>query len=213
MDSIQVVRLQDVLRVTSITNAVGVSPRSIIVNGEDFRYVETVLINGISSPEFAVLSPTQLVAQVPADQASENIVEVSVLSSALTMTERSVVQLTVGPKPKKVSGSVRLMQIFIRHLLRTPGTNIFQKRSGGGLAKRIGTNNDRNTAADIAVAINTTKTYVMSTQASDRNIPPSERLLSAEISGMDVNPESTEVSVTVIITSHAGVRSAATLTM
>jgi hypothetical protein len=212
MDGIQVVRLLDVLRVNEIRNATGVSPRSIIVKGQDFENVESVLINGMEAPEFVVYSTTELIAEVPEAISDSIITEVMVLSSALTLTERSVVEFTFGTRPRKVHGMLRLMQSFLRLLLRSPGSNLFHPRSGGGLLRRIGDVASRQTAADVAIAINSTKQYLINVQTAERNIPPSERLLSAEIKALNVDPQATAVYITVVLTNHSGQTGAATIT-
>jgi hypothetical protein len=212
MSGIQLIRLLDEVRVNSIRNALGVSPRSIIVKGEDFRSVEQVIIDGFVAPSFVAYSTTELVAEVPEPLREAVLNSVSVLSSALTMTERSLVEFTLGTRIKKVSGSLRLMQTFLRILLRSPGSNRFHPRSGGGLLKLVGGNIGNQTAADIAVAIQTARQYLINVQTSDRTLAPSERLLSAEIQSLNVDPGSTSSYVTIVLTSHAGTRGAATIT-
>jgi hypothetical protein len=211
MDTIQVVRLLDVLRVNSARNAPGVSPRSLIIKGEDFRNVEQVIMDGFVSPSFVAYSMTEMIAEVPAPLRQAVITDVSVLSGSLTLTERSLVEFTFGTRPKKASGVLRLMQNFLRILLRSPGSNRFHPRSGGGLLKRIGSTANNQTAADIAIAVQSAKQYMINVQTADRNIPPSERLLSAEIQALTVDPQSTTAFVTIVLTSHSGARSAATI--
>jgi len=212
MDSIQLIRLLDVLRVNSIQNAVGVSPRSIIVKGEDFRNVETVTIDGFVSPAFVVYSMTELVAEVPSVLVQSTLSSVTVLSSALTLTERSLVDFTFGSRPKKIRGTAALMQLFLRILLRSQGSNRFHPRSGGGMLKLVAGSASGRTAADIAIAVQTAKQYLINVQTTNRNIPPSERLLSAEIQALNVDPMSTTAFVTIVLTSHSGTRGAATIT-
>lgn len=211
MQDIQLIRLLDVLRVNSIRNATGISPRSIVVGGEDFHDVEEVLINAIQSPQFTVFSKTELVAQVPDDLVDGIISDVAVLSASLTFTDRSLVEFTAGIRPRTVSGILRLMQNFLRLLLRGQGTNIFHPRSGGSMIKRIGANISSSAAADISIAVSATKQYMINVQTQDRNIPPSERLLSADIQALTVDPASTSIFVTIALTSHSGQTAAATL--
>jgi len=65
MDSIQIVRLLDVLKVNSARNAPGVVPRSLIIKGEDFRNVEQVIMDGFVSPSFVPDSPIEMISHVP----------------------------------------------------------------------------------------------------------------------------------------------------
>lgn len=215
MYDIQLIRLLDVLDVNRIEEAVGVPVRSIIVYGRDFRNVETVLINGAASPEFVQYSSTEIIAQVPVTQIDAIITEVFVLSTELTFTERSLVEWTLGVRPKKVSGVLRLMQTFLRMLLRSPRSNIFAPESGGGLLRRIGTNiaavqRDR-LSADIAVSVSQTRQYLIRLQTAQRAIPANERLLNAEIVGLTIDPVNTSIYLTILLTTHDGSRSAATL--
>jgi hypothetical protein len=212
MYSIQLIRLLDVLKVNTVRNARGINPRSIIISGQDFTNVESVLINGTVSPAFMVLSSTQIIAEVPSLYQDAIITDVAVLATQVTFTQKTLVTFTFGTRPKKVSGTQRLMQTFLRLLLRSPGSNVFHRRSGGGLVTGVGkTNIGSKTAADVAVAINTTKQYLIGVQTAERNIPPSERLLSAEIAGINADPANTSLAVTIVLTSHAGQRTAATM--
>jgi hypothetical protein len=192
-------------------NAPGVSPRSIIVTGSNFENIDSVLINGMTAPEFVVTSRTSLIAQVPADIEDAVLTDVAVLCAVPSYTGRSLVEMTLGSKIRAISGTQRMMQNFVRLLLRTPGSNIFNKTSGGGLPQRIGSTLDNRVAADIAVAVASTKQYIIAAQTPERTIPNDERLLSAEIANLTVDAANASVYVTIILTSHAGARSAATL--
>ena len=162
-------------------------------------------------PAALLVSSTQIIAQVPEPIADAVITDVAVLSAVPSYTQRSLIELTVGTKIRAISGTQRLVQNFVRLLLRTPGSNIFNKTSGGGLTQRIGTNMDNRVTADIAIAIANTKQQIIAAQTPERNIPNEERLLSAEIANINVDTANAAVYVTLLLTSHAGTRSAATL--
>lgn len=211
MHTTQLIRLLDVAPLNSVSNAQGVSPRSLRITGKDFRSVEQVLINGIASPEFVVMSSTDILAQVPEAYEDSPINEVVVLSSSLTLTERSLVEFTFGTRPKKVEGVTRMMQNFLRILLRSPGSNIFHKNSGGGLLRRVGRNLTSRAAADVHIAVNLTKEYIVRSQSATREIPNNERLLEAEITALTPDAEATALYVTIVLTNHAGQRAGATL--
>jgi len=212
---IQVVRLLDVLDVNTIEEAPGVTPRSIIVSGKDFGNVEQVLLNGTPSPEFVVFQPNKLIAQVPDIAVEQVIRDVTILSGALTLTERSIVEFTMGTTPKKTSGILRLMQTFIRLLLRTPGTNVYNRSLGGGLLGKVGTvlaaGNRNRASADASVAVTRTRQQIINTQTPDRSIPPSERLMGADLTALTVDAENGQLLLTVLLTNHSGDAGAATL--
>ncbi len=211
MDGIRLIRLLDVVPINTVRNAPGVSPRSIIVEGRDFTAIDQVLINGASAPSFVVYSPTRLVAEVPAEMRDAILNEVIVLSSVPSLTENSLVEFTLGSRVRTLSGSQRLVQTFVRHLMRTPGSNVFHPTSGGGLGRSVGQNINGALGSDIQIAIANTQQFILAAQTGNRNIPASERLLSAEVVGRAVDESTSTVYVTIVLTSYAGEQSAATL--
>lgn len=209
---IQIIRVLDALNVNGVQEA-GVQPRSVIVTGQDFSSVEQVLLNGFSAPEFVQYSSTRIVAQVPEIISEATISEVMVLSSRFTLTPQSLLEFTLGERVRAVTGIQKLVQNFVRILLRNPGTNLFHPRSGGGLTDVVGTNLDTRdrVAADIAVSVSRTRQHIVGTQTPDRTIPDSERLLSADVSSLDVDPINAAVYVTILLRSHSGRSAAASL--
>lgn len=213
---IQVVRLFDVVAVDGIREAAGVSPRSIILRGTDFTSAEQVLINGFPSPEFVTYSDIEMVAQVPSAIIDQQVLEVFVLSKRLTLTQRSLVELTFGTRPESTNGILKLVQNFTRMLIRSPGTNYFNKTSGGGLFKKIGATigggdaRDR-AVADAVIAVNRTASYMIQTQAPLTNITPAERLLSAKVVAAEADPQNGSIALSVELVSHSGLRGVATL--
>lgn len=211
MYGIRIIRLLDVLPVTAARNAVGVSPRSLIISCAKLYAVDQVLFNGLLSPAFAVYSANELIAQVPEVLEDAIITDVAVLSSVPTMTERSLIEFGVGARVTKISGTQRLLQNFVRLLLRTTGSNVFHKTLGGSLQGSVGSNMGQRVAADVAVAISNVKRQIIAAQTPLSSLPPSERLLSAEIAGLSEDEANTSVYCTVVLTSHDRQRSAATL--
>lgn len=210
MDGLRLIKLLDVVPVISARTAIGVFPRSIIVQCQSLENIDSVLFNGILAPEFVVYSETELIAQVPSSIEDAVITDVVVLSATPTMTHRSLIDLTIGDRVGRINGNQRLLQTFIRILLRTTGSNIFHKQLGGSLYARVGANIDPRMAADIAISIDNTKKQIIAAQTPVASIPKSERLLAAEIAGITPDAGNTTVYVTVVLTSHTQQRSGAT---
>ena len=211
MVGLQVIRLLDVADVNEIFDAEGVVPRTLVIRGKDFRSVETVLLHGFTAPQIVVLNETTILAQVPPVLVNTPIYDVTVLSSNFTLTERSLIELGIGTKVKKVSGILRLLQTFVRLLLRTPGTNIFHPSTGGGIAAVIGQNMTGAESADVAVGIRRVAEDIIARQSQVREIPPAERLLAAELTGFTPDPQTGSLYATVLITNHSGQGAAATI--
>lgn len=214
MIDFQVVRLHDVLPVTRIARLPGVLPRSVEISGTGFVNVESVYLNDSLSPSIIVMSDTRILAQVPDDQVSATISSAYVLSTRLSYTQRSMIDLTLGKRPQSVSGTLMLAQNFIRLLLRTPGTNKFNNNGGGlfkNIGRTIGVNSKDRVAGDVAVSIARTRQQFIAAQTPDRRIPPEERLLTAEPIGLSVQPELGAVYVAISVQSQAGTSAAATI--
>ncbi len=215
MIDFQVVRLQDVLPITSISRLPGVTPRSVEVLGSDFVNVESVFLNDSMSPSIVVMNENRILAQVPDDQRNETIRSAYVLSTRISFTSRSIVDLSVGTRPQTVSGILMLVQNFVRILLRRPGTNIFNPNLGGGLfesiGKNIGANSRDRVGSDIAVAVARTRQAFIAAQTPDRRIPPEERLLTADIIGLSIVPEQGTIYASISVKSQAGSSAAATI--
>lgn len=211
MRGIRLLRLLDVLPVTSARNAPGVSPRALIVVCERLSTIDQVLLNGIPSPGFIVYSTTQLLVQVPEVLEDVRITEIIVLSSTPSMTERSVIQLGVGVRITGQSGVTRLIQTFVRLLMRTAGTNVFHPTLGVGMPRLVGNNISSRLSADVAIAVADARRQLIAAQTPYTGIPPAERLLSAEVVSVAEDPTNAQINVTVVVTSHDRQRSAATL--
>jgi len=210
MNGIQVVRLLDTVTVTRAENVSKSSPRQIRVFGSDFRSVELVIINGFETRDFIVDSEHVLRVVVPEVIEDSVIMSVSVLSNRLTMTEKSLVTFDIGTKPRATRGTLRLLQNFVRLLFRTPGTNIFQPKSGGGIQHMVGgdTIDSTRIPGELAIAVRRVQGFIVGAQSSEQGIPSNERLLSSDILGIR-QPDETSVEVSIQITTHAGTSAAA----
>ena len=144
----------------------------------------------------------------------DTVNEVLVLSARATLTKKSLLEMSIGTKVQAVSGVQKLLQTFMRLLLRTPGTNIFAPKSGGGIGRLIGKNYAADQArlrADAVSAVDQVRRYIITTQAAEQGIPLSERLLSANAKGVEVSAGNGALSLSVEIVSHSGRRGLATL--
>lgn len=190
-------------------------PRVVDVLGADFRSVDEVLINRIESPSVVVVSKTRLVAQVPDSLLDQNILSITVLSRRLTLSAKSVLRFRIGKTPGKVSGVLRLVQKFLKLLLQTPGSDIFNRQAGGGALRSIGQTFGIEEGNDIinnlVIAIDTTSRQIVAMQSRNPSLPREERLLSAKILRAGFNKEEGALDVAVEITNQAGAAATANL--
>jgi hypothetical protein len=204
----QVVFPQTAIQLNSVRVVPGASPATLDVIGQDFRTVDQVTVNGLVAPQVVVLSKTRLLAQVPLGLSITALSSVAVTSRDLTIGPKSLIKFQVGPTPSKVSGILRLVQVFLKLLLTTPGKDIFAPRVGGNALKDVGQTFGEDQGGlivgDMIIAVSTTQRQIMSIQARDPTIPRDERLLSAVVSNADYNVAESALIVGVTLTSQAG---------
>lgn len=205
---IQVCTPQVLIPLNSVANLPGMVPRTLSVIGKDFSSVAQVLINDIASPSIAILSKTKLLAQVPPNLANTTVTSVTVTSYNLTVSARSIIQFQLGPVASKVSGILRLLQIFLKVLFTTPGRDIFASRIGGNGLKDVGqtfgANEGGNIVSDFIIAVTTTQRQILSIQSRDPTLASSERLLSANVLSANYSSTESALIVSVQVTSQAG---------
>lgn len=206
----QVVSPVESIPLSEITLIQGMTPKTLDVRGSDFRAVDEVLINQIPSPDVVVLNKNRLLAQVPESLQLDYINSVSVFSTRLTLTRRSLVKFVVADTPNKVRGITRLVQLFLKILMTTPGRDIFAPRVGGGLLNTIGKTWSMgatgNVVSNAIISVSQTTKQIMALQGRDPRIPLDERLLSAKVVGADFIRAEAALLMQVEIVSQAGRR-------
>lgn len=182
MIDLQVIQVRDLLKVRRVTEA-GITPRTLLLTGEDFSSAQEVYINESLSPDIVVSDSTHILAQVPTPHLQSRIRTVSVVSSRLTRTRSSTIKFLFGNIPNRASGIERLIQLFLKTMLQTPGTDIWVPNSGGGLlravGRAVGKNDHASVVADFQLSVTRARQQIMQLQASNPPTDLSERLLYA----------------------------------
>lgn len=206
---LQVVYPQESIRLNDIrlTSLNGVYALRVV--GADFRAVDEVIINELPSPDVIVADRHTLVAQLPeVYQKVPEVRSVMVLSKRITLSPRSLIRFRIGKSPGKVIGIQRLLQLFLKILFTTPGTDIFSPQSGGGILKKVGEtfgqSEGQNIVTDFVIAVNRTQRQLVAMQSRDQRSPRDERLLSATVVGADYDKLQSAFYITVEIVSQAG---------
>lgn len=213
MSDVQVVKFLDQVATTGFSE-VGGLPRRLRVDGADFAQVEQVFLNGELSPFFEVKSSKRLLADIPLLVGDTVVTDVMVLSAGATLTTRSLLEMSIGSKVSSVSGIQKLLQTFMRLLLRTPGTNVFSPRTGGGIGRLIGKNYTAEATrlrSDAVAAVDHVRRQIITVQATEQGLPLSERLLSAAAKGVALSAGQGTLSLSVEVVSQSGLRGLATL--
>lgn len=207
---IQVTYLRDVLPVDSADEVPGVVPRTLDVRGPNFRNVVKIDINEEEAPSFVVMSKNRVLVQVPESQEKEIIRTLAVLSNDFTKTKSSQVKFELTNNPQKVDGLKKLIQTFLLYLLRSPGTDAWYPKSGGGVQRLIGAHFSRSNAGGVAAAFTTAvsrvRTQIISLQSANTRLPASEKLGSVTVLSAVFNAQQTALLARVELVSQSGQR-------
>lgn len=212
---LEVIRFRDILRVNTVPRFVpGLDPLTLEITGHDLSSASKVLINETLSPEFMITNKQTIFAQLPDGITSVSTIEI--LSNDFTRTvEASKLEFEVGDKTQKVEGVLKLVQLFTKWILQTPGTDIFNPARGGGLQEIIGkittTKDMQRILASITRAIGVTVTQIRSAQINVPELPLDERLLSANLIGMNIYQEQMQARARIRLLSVAGAEATAGL--
>lgn len=214
---LEVVRFKDVLPVLAIPGFVkGLSPLTVELRGTDFSSAERVLINEVTVPEFMIVSKGAIYAQLP--EGVDNISTVEVLSSKFSREVSSAqMSFEIGDKTRKVEGILKLVQLFTKWVLQSPGTDLFNPTRGGGLQQIVGkvlTSKDMQPVfASITRAINTTVTQIRAAQINVVRLPLSERLLSANLLDLNIYEVHMQARARVSLLSAGGAEAVSALVL
>lgn len=216
MTDIKVIAIKDLLQITSAQVALGLTPKTLDISGVSFLQATSVEINGIEAPEFMILSDSRLLAQMPSGQKNSIISSIAVFAEKPAANRSSVFLFEMGRTFKGLSGIERLVQMFVKLALQTPGRDKFRPTLGGGLLALAGQNitSDAQTtlSASAVSAISRTRDQVISLQNQVPRIPPDERLLTAAVQGVGFDVTTTTLALRVGITAQSGQQAVTNLT-
>lgn len=213
----QVLFPQEVIKLNAIHSVFGATTPTLDIFGQDFSAVDEVLVNDRESPDFQVLSRTRLLAQLPDDLTMPEVTSVNVVSRKLTVTKRSILRFRISDTPSKCTGILKLMQLYVKLLLTTPGSDIFDKKLGGGVLTLLGSSFSKAEGGEIVskfiVASDSVVRQIIAIQGRQPQLPSDERLLSAKVVSARFSVLQGALLVTVELTSQAGRSATANLVL
>lgn len=207
MKDFSIIAARVLLKVHSIAPVRGFTPPSVVVLGDKMNLAQEVLFNGVKVTEFVVSASNRLVVRIPDSQVGKEFTGIQVFSSVnITRTSAALSFELIKPF-KQVEGIERLVQSWMMVFFTTPGSDVFDTKSGGGVRSIIGKNTNtrgKGVSADLALAIERTQTELLRLQPKNSRIPLSEKLLSATLSSMDFDSSTTTLNATVSLKNMLG---------
>lgn len=209
------VSLSQLARVSDISFFGGEGILSLDIKGRDFTGTNAVLINGYRSPTFVVISDTRLLADIPVSELSKPISTLNVLKTDIVSeVSNSIISFEAVQSAAAIPTENFLVQKVLKYLFTTRGSDIFSPSSGGGLLGLIG-------APNTAVSSISAKARVLVRQAvnsmiedqADSSAPPEAKVQSVQILSVSYSRTHTSLDMRLEITSVAGQRVVAGLSV
>lgn len=217
MIDLKILTIRDLLPITRVEYAAGVTPLSVLITGDRLDQASFVYVNDVEAPEFAVLSSGRIIAQVPTGERNSVLRKLAVVATVPSANRRSLLHFEVGPSIKSITGLEKLVQAFSKLLLQSPGTDKFRPNEGGGLLKLVGQNvskgDSKNLQAAVVGSVTRTRDQLLARQGPDRRIPPDERLLTAITEAVGFDAATTTLSARIAVSAVSGQAAVANLTL
>ena len=228
MADIKIAHLQGVVQVDLYAPiSLPPNPHVVAIIGSEFLDADTVLVNGMSIP-FDIIHDGLILITIPEKLAdgktrnplyNANIVEVTVstnkLPNLVVPPDRSKVALQIGSSVKKVEGLQRLVQTFVKLLFTTRGSDVFHPNLGGDALMLLGnmeSNDPKHLTREFTIAVTNTADQ-LSNEQSKREVPASERLLSASVVSSMFDPTTSALIASVSLVSFDKEEAVANITI
>ena len=207
MKDFNIIAARVLLKVHSISPIRGFNPPSIVVLGDKLNLTQEVFYNNIKVSEFVISSDKRLVVRIPDSQIGKEFVGIQVFSNVNITKSSAALSFELIKPLKQVEGIERLVQSWMLVFFTSPGSDVFDLQSGGGVRAIIGKNTNtkgKGVSADLALAIERTQNELLRLQSKDSRIPLSEKLLSATLSAMNYDDRTTTLFATVALKNMLG---------
>jgi hypothetical protein len=207
MRDLRVVDAKTILPVYSVTPIRGFYPPSIIIIGERMDQATEVEFNYVLAEEFIISSPSRLIVKIPEAQVGKEMTSLRVLSPVSVSTVNALLSLGLTSPMKSVAGMDRLVQAWYLIFMTTPGSDIFDKDSGAGASKIIGSSTDsqhEGASISLAMAVSRTDSELKKRQASAQNVPLDEKLLSSSLETLGFDPKTSTIKASVTLKNMLG---------
>lgn len=212
----QVVFPSSIVPLSQVNYLSGIQPRTLEVIGADFRSIDEVQVNNQASPSVVVLSQNRMIVQVP-DAVLDRVTSVTVISNRLTLADKSLLRFRLGDQTTKITGILRLVQLYVKILFTTQGTDIWSPRSGGNGLRNLGRSFSsaagQSVIADFIVAVDQTNKQIIASQSKDSRIPSDERLLKATLMSVEYNRNEGALVPSIELLNQTGQPAIASLTL
>jgi hypothetical protein len=150
-----------------------------------------------------------LVVYIPDTLDPASLSYVALIAEEDVASNETMLRMGLGAVPKEIESTERLVQLFVKVLFQTPGTDVYHKNIGGGLLrtrKRGTVSGDVSpVAAEISAAVTKAESDVKAMQTA-LDLPADETLVQAKVVHLNPDLNTQEIQVVVSLITLAGTR-------
>lgn len=168
------------------------------ITGSDVRTTARVVINGVDSSEFSILSSRELVASIPSSERGNPIRSLTLVGEG---GKASSIQFNLKSHTK-MTDSIYVLQRFMRILLMRPGSDLFNPTIGVGLSELVGKVNFDDIESMISSSIRVAETQLKDLQ--NESLVDSKLLSVVELTDVSYSINNLTVSLSVKLTMQDG---------
>lgn len=181
------------------------NPLTLDIRGSTFAGVSTVLVNGVPSPEFVVVSSSRILAQVPRTEQSAALRTVKVLLARSGLTGTTSIGLSAIVPGARATGFTKLMGAFLRLMFTNPGEDLANPWAGGGLHRLVGSaGSPGELRATASQSVSDTEQHLIRLQTRNSALVDAERLRSATLIQADYDQPTTALNLRLRLTAMDG---------
>ena len=175
------------------------------VNGHSLDKAVRVRVNNKEMP-FLIKSPSQILTTLPEND--KDIHAVDVITTAKRINRETFFEYMMGAEFRIIRGPFKLVQQFVKCLLTTPGSDVFNKSLGGNMQNWVGQRvNPKSPQTLVAKTImNVVQVgQQMSTRQIMSNAPADERLSDVQVLNAQLDPnDPTMMNLSIKVIRYAG---------
>ncbi len=182
MLDIQNIFVKSVVSINKV-ELVGTDPSVLQIEGVDFTKVSSVEINNIDA-DFEIITAQRMLVPLPEEVEEVSIKSINVFKTEPSITTSSFFEFEIGGNPRMVTGEMKMLMHFIKVMLTTPGSDIFDKSLGGNFQNwpgmRVNLANPHGLITKTVIMVTNVGLQITSRQRGTR-LTPEEKLRSVDV--------------------------------
>lgn len=181
------------LQVIPITSISLVDSTTLDIRGNDVSNTTRVTVNGIDATEYVIASKHRVLVTIPKNARRSELRTVGLIGKS---NEAAIVTFN-SKSTQAMTDSIYVVQRFMRMLLMSPGSNVFNLEAGANLTELIGANLEESIEPAVVQKIRQAELQVK--QSQEIGLPDSKYLSVVNVNSISYSVNKLEVFVSLTL--------------